>query len=136
MTAARRRLMSVFNTSPSKFRRRLSAMMSSRTATAVMSAAAADAGIAAPMPAHLYVSECTAAAESVGGKCVIRGVLISAEMKPASATHRCHPPAHRWPRPGQTLTVTIDRTDPHRMHVHWSDLESQPPKPPPKPTTR
>ena len=79
--------------------------------------AAADARLRAPVPAYLYVESCSRLQQQ---SVLINGVLLAAGMKPLPASHRTTLPAGRFPSFGDRLPVTFDRTDPHRMVVHWT----------------
>ncbi|MGI8945690.1 MAG: hypothetical protein ACR2GL_05555 [Thermoleophilaceae bacterium] len=51
---------------------------------------------------------------------VVRGDRIPAKaIEHSGLVHRT-----RWPAPGMTLPVTIDRADPTRVKVAWDEVES------------
>jgi hypothetical protein len=50
-------------------------------------------------------------------------LVVQAEGIPAtSVEHSCMAPTKKWPWPGATLPVTIDRADPSRLRVRWDDV--------------
>ena len=52
-------------------------------------------------------------------------LVVQAEGMPAiQVDHEtlCH--RSRWPSPGQTLPVTIDRADPSRLKVEWDEVRT------------
>lgn len=86
--------------------------------------AADDSRLRVPVSAYLYVESCSRVQQQ---SVLINGVLLAAGMKPLSASHRTTLPAGRVPGFGDRLPVTFDRTDPHRMVVHWTtENHSQP----------
>ncbi len=50
-------------------------------------------------------------------------LVVQAEGVPATSVElSCIAPAKKWPWPGTTLPVTIDRADPTRVRVRWDDV--------------
>lgn len=50
-------------------------------------------------------------------------LVVQAEGIPAYSTRLstwCR--VDRWPNPGETLPVTVDREDPHRLRVEWDEV--------------
>ena len=53
-------------------------------------------------------------------------LVVSAEGVPATPVHfKSHwVPVKRWPMPGQTLPITLDRANPERIEIHWKEVPS------------
>jgi hypothetical protein len=50
-------------------------------------------------------------------------VVVQAEGVPATSVEfSCLAPPKKWPFPGETLPVTVDRADPERIKVRWDDV--------------
>jgi hypothetical protein len=50
-------------------------------------------------------------------------LVVQAEGVPATTIeHSCIAPTKKWPYPGETLPVTLDRADPDRLKVRWDDV--------------
>ncbi len=50
-------------------------------------------------------------------------VVVQAEGVPATSVEfSCIAPTKKWPFPGSTLPVTVDRADPERIKVRWDDV--------------
>lgn len=50
-------------------------------------------------------------------------LVVQAEGVPATSVElSCIAPAKKWPWPGTTLPVTLDRADPTRVRVRWDDV--------------
>jgi hypothetical protein len=50
-------------------------------------------------------------------------VVVQAEGVPATSVEfSCIAPTKKWPFPGETLPVTVDRADPERIKVRWDDV--------------
>jgi Short C-terminal domain len=50
-------------------------------------------------------------------------LVVQAEGIPATSVElSCIAPTKKWPWPGSTLPVTIDRADPTRVRVRWDDV--------------
>jgi len=50
-------------------------------------------------------------------------LVVEAEGVPAaSIEHSCLAPTKKWPFPGETLPVTVDRADPSKLKVRWDDV--------------
>jgi hypothetical protein len=50
-------------------------------------------------------------------------VVVQAEgVEATSVEFSCIAPAKKWPFPGTTLPVTVDRADPTRIKVRWDDV--------------
>jgi hypothetical protein len=57
------------------------------------------------------------------GSCVMNLVLQPPGMEAQSIECTSVPaPVKKWPHPGQTLPVTVDRADPAKCKVRWDDL--------------
>jgi hypothetical protein len=55
--------------------------------------------------------------------CTMQLVVHAEGVAPASQEH--HLLAHRdkWPAPGMTLPVTVDRADPTKLYVMWDEVQ-------------
>jgi hypothetical protein len=73
-----------------------------------------------PVDGFFYVASCTPMAAANDQRVLLRGVLTSTATKPSSASQRVTPPGGYRLQEGELLRVTFDRTDPHRMIVHWA----------------
>jgi Short C-terminal domain len=52
-------------------------------------------------------------------------LVVQADGVPATAvTHDAIVAAKKWPWPGQTLPVVVDRSNPQRMKVDWGQIEN------------
>jgi hypothetical protein len=50
-------------------------------------------------------------------------LVVQAEGVPAySTSHHCMAKARKWPQPGMTLPVTIERDDPSRLRIEWDEV--------------
>lgn len=50
-------------------------------------------------------------------------LVVSAEgLAPYSVDHKCTAKAVKWPRPGMTLPVTVDRSEPTRLRIEWDEV--------------
>lgn len=50
-------------------------------------------------------------------------LVVQAEGIPAtSVEHSCLAPTKKWPYPGETLPVTVSRSNPTRLKVRWDDV--------------
>lgn len=56
--------------------------------------------------------------------CRMTGVVTADGVGPVAVEHYCTAPTKRWPHPGQTLPVTVDRADPTRLEVQWDAMPS------------
>jgi hypothetical protein len=52
-------------------------------------------------------------------------LVVQAEGVPATSTRKSDMVrADRWPTPGMTLPVTVDRAKPERLKIEWGEIES------------
>ena len=52
-------------------------------------------------------------------------LVVSAEDIPATpVSHSGIYKTSRWPMPGQTLPITLDRANPKRIKIHWGEVPS------------
>jgi hypothetical protein len=52
-------------------------------------------------------------------------LVVQADGLPATQVdHECLCHHSRWPSPGQTLPVTVDRADPSRLKVEWDEVRT------------
>ncbi len=50
-------------------------------------------------------------------------LVVQAEgIAATSVEHSCFAPTKKWPFPGETLPVTLSRSDPTRLKVRWDDV--------------
>ena len=56
--------------------------------------------------------------------CRMQLVVQGDGVPPTPVELDCMARADRWPMPGMTLPVTVDRADPERVKVEWDDVES------------
>jgi hypothetical protein len=76
-----------------------------------------------PVEANAQVVGSTQAPENATSGNVNLTLVVQAEGVPATSVElSCMAPAKKWPFPGQTLPVTVDRADPTRIKIRWDDL--------------
>ena len=56
--------------------------------------------------------------------CRMHGVVVGPGVGPIAVEHYCTAPTKRWPQPGDTVPVTVDRADPTRLRIDWDQLPS------------
>ncbi len=50
-------------------------------------------------------------------------LVVQADGVPATAVELdCMAPVKKWPFPGATLPVTVDRDDPTKVKIRWDDI--------------
>jgi hypothetical protein len=54
--------------------------------------------------------------------CKVTLVVQAEGIPPYSTEHKCTAKAVKWPRPGMTLPVTVDRDDPSRLRIEWDEI--------------
>jgi hypothetical protein len=78
-----------------------------------------------PVDGTLQLTSCSAGADdAMYSNCRMTGVVSGPGLAPTAVEHLCTAPARKWPQPGQTLPVRVDRADPSRLQVRWDDLPS------------
>lgn len=78
-----------------------------------------------PVRGTAQVVSCTAHhGDGVMQSCRMQ-LVVQAEGVPAKAVEHSAP-VHRkrWPSPGLTVPVTVDRSNPERLKVEWDEIES------------
>ena len=83
-------------------------------------------GIGDPVDGEYRLVACSSAGGgAVYENCSMDGV-VSAPGVPATAVHHVSllTPVSKWPAPGQSLPVTVDRRDPSRLKIRWDDVPS------------
>jgi hypothetical protein len=56
---------------------------------------------------------------------IVMTLIVTADGMPAtSVEHECLCRHDRWPSPGETLPVTVDRADPGRLRVEWDEVRT------------
>jgi len=57
-------------------------------------------------------------------RCRMQLVVRADDVPAKSVEHSSPVHRRRWPSPGMTLPVTLDRADPQRLKVQWEEIES------------
>src|ERR1700761_8485089 len=78
-----------------------------------------------PVDGTLQLTSCSSGAnDSMYSNCRMTGVVSAPGLAPTAVEHKCTAPTKKWPQPGQTLPVQVDRADPSRLKIRWDDLPS------------
>lgn len=76
-----------------------------------------------PVDGTAQVVGSTQAPENASSGNVRLTLVVQAEgIEAVSIEHSCIAPTKKWPFPGTTLPVTVDRADPDRLKVRWDDV--------------
>jgi hypothetical protein len=77
-----------------------------------------------PVDAEYRLTSCSAGSPgAVYSNCRMEGVVTGPGIGPVAVEHSTLvAPTSKWPQPGQTIPVTVDREDPTRLKVRWDDL--------------
>jgi Short C-terminal domain len=76
-----------------------------------------------PVDGTAQVVSSTQAPDHATSANVKLNVVVQAEgMEATSVEFSCIAPTKKWPFPGETLPVTVDRADPTRIKVSWDDV--------------
>lgn len=78
-----------------------------------------------PVPGQAQVVSCSAhRGDGTWENCEMQ-LVVQAEGVPATSTSKSDMVrADRWPTPGMTLPVTVDRAKPERVKIEWGEIES------------
>jgi hypothetical protein len=77
------------------------------------------------VPGSYQLTSCSAGVSGAAySNCHMEGVVTGPGVGPVAVDHYCTAPTSKWPSPGRTLPVTVDRADPTRMRVRWDDMPS------------
>lgn len=78
-----------------------------------------------PVDGTLQLTSCSSgASDAMYSNCRMTGVVSAPGLAPTAVEHKCTAPTKKWPQPGQTLPVQVDRADPSRLQIRWDDLPS------------
>ena len=55
--------------------------------------------------------------------CTMQIVVHADGVAPTAQEHHLLAPRDKWPTPGMTLPVTVDRADPTKMYVMWDEVQ-------------
>jgi hypothetical protein len=78
-----------------------------------------------PADGTLQLTSCSAGAyDAAYSNCRMQGVVTAPGLAPTAVEHVCLAPTKKWPQPGQTVPVLVDRADPTRLEVSWDDMPS------------
>jgi hypothetical protein len=78
-----------------------------------------------PVDGMLQLTSCSDGAYSAAySNCQMQGVVTAPGLAPTAVEHLCMAPTKKWPQPGQTIPVLVDRADPTRLEVRWDDMPS------------
>lgn len=76
-----------------------------------------------PVDGMAQVVGSTQAPENATSGNVKLTLVVQAEgIEATSIEHSCLAPTKKWPFPGSSLPVTVDRADPDRLKVRWDDV--------------
>jgi hypothetical protein len=76
-----------------------------------------------PVDATAQVVGGTAPPDSASSGNVRLNLVVQPEgMEAVSVEHSCIAPVKKWPFPGSTLPVTVDRADPDRLKIRWDEM--------------
>jgi hypothetical protein len=76
-----------------------------------------------PVEGQLQLTACSAGvAGALYSNCEMQGVVTAPGFHPTAVEHLCLAPTRKWPEPGQTLPVRVDRADPTRLEVLWDSM--------------
>lgn len=78
-----------------------------------------------PVRGHAQVVSCTAhRGRGAWQNCSMQLVVQAEGVEPTSVRKSDLVRADRWPVPGTTLPVTVDRAHPDRVKIEWDEVES------------
>ena len=81
--------------------------------------------ISDPVPGTYRLTSCSS---NSGGasyqNCRMHGVVVGPGVGPVAVEHYCTAPTKRWPHPGDTVPVTVDRADPTRLRIEWDQVST------------
>jgi len=76
-----------------------------------------------PADGTLQLTSCSVGAyDAAYSNCRMQGVVTAPGLAPTAVEHVCLAPTRKWPQPGQTIPVLVDRSDPTRLEVRWDDM--------------
>ncbi len=61
---------------------------------------------------------------ATSANCKLTLVVNADGVPPTPIQHTCIAPISKWPYPGTTLPVTVDRADPERLKVEWDEIQT------------
>jgi hypothetical protein len=81
-------------------------------------------GMSDPVDGQFSLIACsTNSGGAVYENCAMDGVVSGAGIVPTSVHHTSLlTPTAKWPQPGQTLPVTVDRARPDRLKIKWDEI--------------
>jgi len=83
-----------------------------------------------PVRGTAYISGCSQHAGSATSSNIAMTLVVSADgLATTTVEHECLCRHDRWPSPGATLPVTVDRSDPTRLRVEWDEVVPDTPPP-------
>jgi hypothetical protein len=78
-----------------------------------------------PVRATAQIVGCSRYTESATSSNIAMTLVVRAEgMAATTVDHECFCRHDRWPSPGDTLPVTVDRADPTRLKVLWDEVRT------------
>jgi hypothetical protein len=77
-----------------------------------------------PVDAEYRLISCSAGSPGASySNCRMQGVVTGPGVGPIAVEHNTlTAPTKKWPQPGDTLPVTVDRNDPTRMKIRWDRM--------------
>lgn len=77
-----------------------------------------------PVHGTLQVTACTRAPDhALSGNFMLSGVVTGDGVFSTAVEHSGVAKVRKWPHPGRVLPVTVDRADPTRLRIEWSEVE-------------
>jgi hypothetical protein len=77
-----------------------------------------------PVDAEYRLTSCSiGSTNAVYSNCHMTGVVTGPGLAPVAVEHNSTlTPTAKWPTPGQTLPVTVDRDNPEKMRIRWDEM--------------
>ena len=60
----------------------------------------------------------------ITSNCAMTLVVQADGLAATQVDHECFVHRDRWPSPGQTLPITVDRADPSRLKIEWDEVRT------------
>lgn len=77
-----------------------------------------------PVPGTLQITSASGAPhDATSGNVRLMGVVQGEGVPPTSVEHHCIARVEKWPRPGATLPVVVDRADPTSFKIQWDEIQ-------------
>lgn len=78
-----------------------------------------------PVRGTAHIAGCSRYTDAATSSNIVMTLVVSAEgLAATTVEHECFCRHDRWPSPGATLPVTVDRADPTRLKVEWDEVRT------------